>query len=160
MSSLLHLHISWAPSAQAGSFNKEPALGKKLCRWQMWPWSLPSMRLALWHFFICRHQSSSVKRAFFVLLVLLFASHYASCSTSTKTVWRLFSWSAWWNIPSWWWIRSFWIEEKNRRGRIGELCSFIPLLHWPLLQSEIKENRCSELLDSSILKVAMVRNLG
>lgn len=62
-------------------------LERMLCTWQMWPWIWPSVRLALWHFSICCHQSS-VKRAFFVLLC--FFAAYEPYSTCTWTVWRWF----------------------------------------------------------------------
>lgn len=77
-----HLMNTWT-----SPIDKQPAPGKKCHRWKMWLWSLASMKLALWHFSICHHQSFSVK-VLFVLSLLLFISHYVSSPAFAG--WRLY----------------------------------------------------------------------
>lgn len=78
----LHFFTSTSPrllNTRASPFDKQPAPGRKCHRWQMWPWSLASTRLALWHFSIYHHQSFLVK-GFFCLVVV--ATCFSLCIMS------------------------------------------------------------------------------
>lgn len=88
----LHFFTSASPhllNTWTSPFDKQPAPGRKCHRWQMWLWSSRSMKLASWHFCVCKHQSFSVK-VLFVLSLLQLVSHYASSLASVQSDWRLY----------------------------------------------------------------------
>lgn len=111
----------------------------------MWLWSLASMRLALWHFSICHHQSFSVK-VVFVLSFLLLISRCVSSSAFAG--WRLLSQHTskqWHKMPFWWVIefsaaglKKLLRRRSEKRISLNFRCFSVPALNLLSLQNKDK----------------------